>query len=136
MQAAAWGLLALDNYVPASAVSAALRARLQLWRGELRRAIPPADAKVLCRLFLEFLEGLVKDRPTLTLTLNLTLNPSPSPNPNPNPNPNQVKDRLSGEEKACVDAALEKLRGGATAHPAGLGAGACLASSAPSGPGV
>ena len=83
MQAAAWGLLSLDNYVSQSAVSAPLRARLGHWRGELRRAIPPADAKVVCKLFLEFLDGLVKER-------------------------------LSGDELASVDAALEKLRGGHT----------------------
>ena len=83
MQAAAWGLLSLDNYVSQSAVSAPLRARLGHWRGELRRAIPPADAKVVCKLLLEFLDGLVKER-------------------------------LSGDELASVDAALEKLRGGHT----------------------
>ena len=83
MQAAAWGLLSLDNYVSQSAVSAPLRARLGHWRGELRRAIPPADAKVVCKLLLEFLDGLVKER-------------------------------LSGDELASVDAALEKMRGGHT----------------------
>ena len=83
MQAAAWGLLSVDNHVPTSAVSAPLRARLGFWRGELRRAIPPADAKVVCKLFLEFLNGLVKER-------------------------------LSAAERASVDAALEKLRGGHT----------------------
>ena len=91
MQAAAWGLLSLDNYVPQTAVSAPLRARLRFWRGELRRAIPPADAKVVCKLFLEFLEGLVKDR-------------------------------LSGDERACIDAALERLRSGHTRASSALAA--------------
>ena len=79
-----WRLLSLNNYVAASAVNAALRSRLAAWKGELRGAIAAADAALVCKLFLEFLGGLVQGH------------------------------LRSSAEKECVTTALDKLRGGGT----------------------
>ena len=84
VRAAAWRLLSLNNYVAALAVNAALRSRLVAWRGELRGAIAVADAALVCKLFLEFLGGLVEGH------------------------------LRSRAEKECVSTALDKLRGGGT----------------------
>jgi hypothetical protein len=84
VRVAAWRLLSLNNWVAASAVNAALRSRLAAWKGELRGAIAAADAALVCKLFLEFLSGLVEG--------NLR----------------------SCAEKECVAIALDKLRGGGT----------------------
>ena len=73
-----------NNFVAASAVKAALRSRLAAWKCELRGAIAAADAALVCKLFLEFLSGLVEG--------NLR----------------------SRAEMECVATALDKLRGGGT----------------------
>ena len=59
VRAAAWRLLGTERSKQGTGVTAALRARLGPWRHEVRSAARSADLSLACKLFLEFLDGLL-----------------------------------------------------------------------------